>query len=110
MPDLTIIPAQQCTSGSVAAAEVDGYELTGLGSERTWPACTCPAYKFKKAGVVNFGGHMVPNPCKHIKKYEESICGWHEVYSLEGTQTKEQREHMICPLCGGPTEWVQVGV
>ncbi len=110
MPDLMLIQQQQCKTLSHSIAEIGGYLQSGLGSERHWPACTCPAYKFARHGKTNFGGRMVPNPCKHIHEYHKSICGWHQAYSMEGAQTEAQKKNMICPVCGDKTEWVEVGI
>ena len=60
--------------------------------------------------VVNFGDRMVPTFCKHIQKvYSGKLCLWHEQAS-HIKQTIEQRKNMVCPKCGGKTEWVKVAV
>ncbi len=109
MPDLDIVMMQQCKSLSVTSAKVGEYFLTGIGLERLWPACTCSAYKFCKHGTTHFGRQKVPNWCKHIHQYHDNLCAWHE---QDGThaQTDEQRKNMLCPKCGGETEWVRVAV
>jgi len=105
MPDLTIISAEMCSSiDGPLTANVRGYIQTGLFSERDWPTCSCPAYKFKKR-TINFGGRMVPEPCKHIIKAQNQVCGWHSQYSAES-----QEEPSICPRCGESTVSVYVGV
>lgn len=109
MPELTIVSMQQCMSLSEEVNSIGGYVQTGLGSEQSWPRCSCLAYKYNKAGTTNFGGLMLANPCKHILKHQRDLCGWHQQYSIE-RQTDEQSENMECPLCGETTEWVQVGV
>ena len=40
--------------------------------------------------------------CKHM-------CTWHEIVG-DVTQTEEQADKMVCPVCGEETEWVRVGV
>lgn len=102
MPDFNIVIMQQCRP--VRHASVGGYEQDGLCDERTWPGCTCPAYKLGKR-KINFGGRMVPKECKHIKQAQESACGWHEQFSDE-----RQSKAGTCPRCGGETEPVRVAV
>ncbi len=102
MPDFTIGYYNQCKSNSYSEAKVGDYTQI-LGGERHWPTCTCKSYKYRTNGSTDFGGRSVPNPCKHIKEAEENTCGWHEAYSSESQEVKE-----VCPVCGGPTEVVQV--
>lgn len=104
MPDLTIEIRQQCTSGESAITHVGGYEQRFLMSENLWPECTCPAYKYGHR-VINFGGRMVPELCKHLKEAKQSLCDWHEAYSDE-VQTVQG----VCPKCGSATVAVMVGV
>lgn len=86
------------------AASVGKYQQTGLFSERNYPRCTCPAYKFAKR-TINFGGMMVPPECKHILQAQKEACGWHEAYSDES-----QEKEGICPRCGGVTVSVRWAV
>jgi hypothetical protein len=83
---------------------VGNYVVSGLFSERHYPVCTCPAYKWGKR-TVNFGGRMMPPICKHIEQAQKSVCTWHQQYSDE-----VQTEKGICPRCGGKTRVVRVGV
>lgn len=103
MGDLTVVIMAQCKSCSETTANVNGYEQTGLGSELTWPRCTCPAYKFSKA-TINFGGRLVKPACKHINQAMREKCGWHQLTGVS------QIEEGICPECGGETEYIRVGV
>lgn len=105
--DLTIVQMQQCKSLSQDSHQIGKYLVTGLGSENRYPRCTCHAYKYGKR-IVNFGGRLYPEICKHIEKAERERCGWHELSGK--AQTKEQKTKMICPDCGGETELVNVGV
>lgn len=104
MPDFTIQIMSQCKKLSQSHDNVGGYEQHHLGSERSWPTCSCPAYKFAKR-TINFGGRMVPRFCKHIEQALKSRCQWHEL-----TAEIPQFEKGVCPLCGGETESVQVAV
>lgn len=97
-----IITMQQCTSLSEDTANVGGYFQRGLGSERRWPTCTCPAYKFSKR-TINFGGRMVAPPCKHILQAQGERCGWHQQWGDE-----RQEKAGICPRCGESTEYIDV--
>jgi len=106
---LDIVYMQMCTSiDGPMSKDVGGYLQAGLFSERDWPTCSCPAYKYSKA-TINFGGCMVKPECKHIKQAQESVCGWHQQYSSE-IQNHEQKEKNICPRCGGSTVDVRVAV
>lgn len=104
MTDFTFIQAVQCKQLSKVVADVDGYYVSGLGSERSYPQCNCPAYRFGKR-TENFGGRFYPKFCKHIEKYYKESCDWHNQFSSE-----EQVEDGVCPKCGGPTEYVQFAV
>lgn len=116
MPDLTIVVMQQCKSiDGPLAVEVESnstpgqtYTIWNLFSERHYPECDCPAYKFGER-TVQFGARVYPPECKHILAAQKEACGWHQQWSNEG-QTSEQREGMICPRCGSQTMWVRVGV
>ena len=107
MTDLTIIQMQQCKQLSRSVYQVGKYLITGMGSENTYPHCNCPAYKYGKR-TVNFDGDCYPEYCKHIFQVIKDRCNWHEISGK--AQTDEQRKKMICPECGGETEWVKVGV
>ena len=87
MPDLTIVIMQQCKGQRVF--NIGGYTQTGIGTEQ--PTCTCKGYKYKKM-------------CKHIGEAQDRLCSYHE--QIHG----EPEEDGICPFCGGPTEYVRVGV
>ena len=98
MPDLDIVNTEMCTStDGPLTANVGGYTQMGLFNERTWPQCTCKAYKFSKA-TINFGGRWVKPACKHIIQAQQDVCGWHKAYSPE-----RQIEPGVCPKCGGST-------
>jgi len=101
------ITMQQCKQLGQATWHEGGYTQTGMGSERTWPQCTCSAYKFSKA-TESFGGHPVKPPCKHIERVQQTRCSWHELYGV--AQTVYQSTKRVCPECGGSTEWVSVAV
>lgn len=111
---LDVVPMQMCCKmDGPLTVQVDGgngkkYTVSGLMHERSYPECTCPAYTFGKR-TVNFGGRMMPKPCKHIEKAEGDLHCWHEQYSEE-VQSSYQRKRGICPRCGGPTRIVMVGV
>ena len=107
MHDLTIVPMQQCKQLSRSVYQIGKYLVTGMGSENSYPHCTCPAYKYGKR-IINFGGFHYPEFCKHIFQVMKERCEWHEISGK--AQTGEQRKKMICPECGGETEWVNVGV
>src|SRR3972149_2210665 len=104
MPELDFVHMEQCRSLSQTTASVGGYEQTGLGSERSWPSCPCPSYKFSRA-TIEFGLGLVKPLCKHIVYHQEHICGWHQQWSEERLETPG-----ICPRCGDPTDVVLVGV
>ena len=108
MPDFTIELMQQCKKLSISVIQIGKYTVTGLGSERTYPHCTCPAYKYAKRDVF-FGHNWYPKTCKHIDEAQKHLICWHEQWGEE-VQTDEQHEKMICPVCGGGTEWVRVAV
>ena len=99
---------QQCNKLSIPSIQIEKYIVTGLGSERHYPECTCPAFKFSKRTEI-FGGRMMPKFCKHIDKALEELVCWHEQWGEE-VQTDEQEKLMICPKCGGETELVNVAV
>ena len=107
MYDLTIVQMQQCKQLSQSVYQIDKYIVTGMGSENTYPQCTCLAYKYGRR-TVNFGGRYYPELCKHILQVMKERCEWHEISGK--AQTDEQRKNMICLECGGETEWVNVGV
>ncbi len=103
-----IVNAQMCASiDGPMQLQVGPYFLTGMFSERHWPTCSCPAYKFSKA-TINFGGRMVKPECKHIERAQDEVCGWHEQWDGHPRQTEEQRKKFICPRCGGSTVAIQV--
>jgi len=105
MFDLTIVPMEMCASiDGPMTTNVGGYVQHNMFSERDWPTCSCPAYKYSKA-TIQFGPRKVKPECKHILKAQEDACGWHEQYSPE-----HQEEKGVCPRCGGSTVLVYVGV
>jgi hypothetical protein len=105
MPEFLEVPMRMCASiDGPMAVRVGDYEVTGLFSERNWPACSCPGYTFAPR-VVDFGGRMVPHPCKHIRLAQAQACGWHEL-----TGERAPRADGLCPECGGPTVVVRVAV
>jgi len=104
MYDLTIEYHQQCGSMDNKVSNVGGYVQTGLFDERSWPECSCPAYKYGKR-TVNFGGRKYPKHCKHIRQAQKNACTWHSLYSDE-----EQKKEGTCPRCGKETVVVRVAV
>jgi hypothetical protein len=97
---------RQCTSYKNPVRD-GSYEVFGLGDERVWPSCTCPAFTFRRHGVTNFGGRTVAVPCKHIAAAEAQACLWHE---LDGTHSIDPASPDTCPKCGADTELVRVAV
>jgi hypothetical protein len=90
MPDLTLVPMQQCHDlNREKSWNVGGYYQYRTGDL----VCSCAGYKYHKK-------------CKHITQI--TPCDWHELYGTP--QTPEQRAQNICPDCGGETENVLVGV
>ena len=99
MPDLDIVPMQQCKSLNNRVYHEGGYTQTDILTPET--RCTCKGFKYHKQ-------------CKHLKKLWDKvqtgeICTWHEQSSMQ-VQSKEQEDQMICPSCSGETEWVRVAV
>jgi hypothetical protein len=98
MPDLTIM--QQCASLAHQAFAVRGstgrvYTVTFETSEQTGPTatCTCAAFKYSNGKA-----------CKHIRAAQPRHCTWHQ---MDG---KAIQEDGVCPVCGGPTQYVRVAV
>lgn len=108
MTDFTIVAVQQCKKLSQQSMKIGTYMVTGLGREHTYPACTCPAYKYGKRNE-KFGNQYYPKTCKHIDEAIRLMSCWHSQWDGEA-QSDDQQENMICPVCGGPTEWVNVAV
>lgn len=105
MFDYTVITMEMCSSiDGPKVTTIGKYTIFGLFSERHYPRCTCPAYKFSKR-TVNFGGIMYPPECKHILQAENAVCGWHQQYSSE-----PQEQEGICPRCGKKTVLVNAAV
>lgn len=91
MPDLTIVTMQMCAKLEPHVTLIGGYRQEfGYTPE---PTCTCPAYTFGKT-----------RPCKHIKQAKKEGCSWHEQF--DGPPKVDG----VCPECGGPTVYVNVGV
>jgi hypothetical protein len=103
MPDLTIESHWHCAS-QMHTHQVGPYTVSGMFDERTWPTCTCKAYQFATNGRTNFGGRMVPNPCKHIQQVEAETCQYHSM--VHGMPEQDG----VCPLCGGSLEGCLVAV
>lgn len=95
MSDFTYTAMQQCKKLRTSTMKVGDYLVTGIFSGN--PRCTCPAFKFSK---------NKPKNCKHIDQAEKESYCWHQMTGEP--QTEEQKNNMICPVCGGETEWVQV--
>lgn len=53
--------------------------------------CSCKGYQFRKS-------------CKHVRELEETRCTWQEFLD-EPMEEKDK-----CPRCGGPVEYMRVGV
>jgi hypothetical protein len=113
MPDMTVEIMQMCKSIQgprdmeiPSRSDPDtSYTVRNMFSERHYPECDCPAYKFAKR-TVPFGPLMFPRPCRHILQAERSVCSWHQLYGER--QSDEQQRARICPRCGGPTVFVRV--
>jgi hypothetical protein len=102
---LDFVSMQMCESiDGPKVVKVGKYIVSNLFSERHYPHCSCLAYKYSKR-TINFGGHMMPPICKHIKQAQDNVCGWHQQYSSES-----QDQEGICPRCRGETVSVLVGV
>ena len=61
--------------------------------------CGCKGFSFRR-------------DCKHIREARElaaasTACGW-AWYSPDLSQTPQQAMEMVCPKCGGETEYVEV--
>jgi len=105
MFSLSIVRMEMCSSiDGPMTVEVNEYVISGLFCERTYPRCTCKAYKFSKR-TINFGGQKVPPICKHIRQVQRETCGWHQQYSSETL-----KKSGTCPRCGASTIFVSVGV
>lgn len=90
MPDLTMVSAVQCEQlDRYHSWTVGGYVQTYVAGELT---CTCKGFQYH-------------GKCKHVKEVDETRCTWHSMWSDE-----EQTEEGVCPVCGGPTSYVQVAV
>lgn len=87
MPDLDIITMQQCAS--IDEKRIGGYRQTGLRSRN--PKCSCKGFHFRKS-------------CKHLTQALKQVCNYHE--QIHG----RPKVNKICPHCGGPTEYVRVGI
>lgn len=53
--------------------------------------CQCKGYNYRSR-------------CKHQEQAAERVCGWSELKNRQ-QQNGDEREHKICPGCGGPTRW-----
>lgn len=102
MPDLILVPMQQCEQVEELSAQVGKYTVYLLISidPEAWQ-CTCPSFGYQK-GLDKMGY------CKHIREHIAQRCTWHELTGVH--QTEEQRNNNICPECGGRTVWRNVGV
>ena len=107
MTDLTIHTARVCASNffwmrPVAGSNDQSYCVTfgPAGPHSRYQndyACTCPAYKFGKGKY-----------CKHILAVKGERCAWGEE-AFCGSFT-EANPDGTCPMCGGETKVIQVGV
>jgi len=104
MTEERLVQVQQCCSSGATHASVGDYSQY-WNEELNWWECTCPAYTYSKA-MLKRQNRLVKPPCKHILKELQSRCYWNEIVGQK--QTDEQQEKMICPNCGGRTEWVTV--
>lgn len=104
MPELLPVPMQQCERLEETAAQVGKYTVSrapiNMGDPEDWE-CTCPSFKYQRG--LDDNGY-----CKHIRKYMEERCTWHQMFGV--AQTEEQQKAEVCPECGGPTVWRSVGV
>lgn len=64
----------------------------GAPTEYGWH-CSCKAFVFSKNKT-----------CKHIEKVKHLRCGWNEELSAISEFIEK------CPDCGGPVEYIKVGV
>jgi hypothetical protein len=89
MPDLTLETYAMCVQLEPYRHfwNVGGYSQT-INHEFELE-CTCKGYQFR-------------GKCKHLAEVDQ--CTWHGAYD------EEQIEKGVCPRCGGPTTYVQVGV
>jgi len=88
MPDLTIEIMSMC--GEPKVCSIGGYRQEyheHLGEL----SCSCKGFQFR-------------HRCKHIEQANKEICWYHEL--ADGKPLEEG----VCPLCGGKTVYVRVGV
>ena len=99
MPELYIVTMSQCENGFRGQNHKTGEngKYDTFFGHGTFPHCTCPAFKYSK-------GDMWEKTCKHIEAVKAETCDYHEL--VDGRPEVEG----ICPKCGGPTEYVKVGV
>lgn len=113
MPELSTESAFQCKEVGKFSAVVrssDGttdYHIIGLGSERYWPECTCPAYRFSKA-TTEFGGRMVKPPCRHIREVQDERSK--HLTPDNGLPEENEDGKLVCPYCKGEIETAYVAV
>jgi len=96
MAMLDIVMMSRCRDGWEGQShKVGKYDVFfGYGN---YPHCTCPSFKYCK-------GDLSEKTCKHIEEVKTKTCDYFEL--LDGPPDVAG----ICPKCGGPTEYVRVGV
>ena len=103
MPDLDIVYMQQCTESYgrhfVKGSSDNYYTVTVYDDTRI--ECNCKDFIYRRAAKGEY--------CKHIDELLPKLCFWHQIVG-QVTQTDYQRENHICPVCGGRTITVRVGV
>ena len=95
MTDLTQVTHQMCSS-MTQHVFYGKYTQRGMFDERSYPTCTCSAYRYSPK-VVNFGGRKYPVYCKHIEELYDTVCTWHSIYG------EFQEVDGVCPRCGSKT-------
>ena len=99
MPDLTIEYIRICAANihwtkQVAGSKGAKYEVDFR--EGVW-SCSCPSFQYRKG------------ECKHILQAKQEKCEWN-VEAYCGSRAGEANPDGTCPICGGDTAVIKVGV